>query len=74
MPSPAHLFIVERILPELAKDDPETIWMDLMMMNVTGGRERTLKEYETLLNTAGLRLARTIPLGGSFQALDVVKR
>ena len=68
------LFIIERMLPEQALNDPETIWMDLMMMNVTGGRERSLEEYKTLLDQAGLRLEHAVPLGDSFQALNAVKK
>lgn len=41
--------------PDFAK------WMDLHMMAIPGGRERTSAEYAQLFERAGLRLTRTIP-------------
>ena len=50
----ARLVIVERLMPENAMDDPAAILLDLHMMVVTGGRARTLAEFEALLLQAGL--------------------
>ena len=36
-------------------------FMDLNMLVMTGGRERTEGEYNTLLRSAGLRLTRIVP-------------
>jgi len=36
-------------------------WMDLHMMAIPGGRERTADEYAAVFARAGLRLTRTIP-------------
>ena len=70
----ARLFIIERILPANAQEDPGTIWIDLMMMNVTGGSERTLHEYESLLTGADLSITRIIRTASSFHVLEVKKR
>jgi hypothetical protein len=54
MPARARLFIIERLLPEEARDDPSAAMLDLHMMVITGGRLRTASEFETLLAQAGL--------------------
>jgi SAM-dependent methyltransferase len=41
--------------PDFAK------WMDLHMMAIPGGRERTADEYAAIFRRAGLRLTRAIP-------------
>lgn len=41
--------------------------MDVLMMVLTGGRERTEPEFRSLLHDAGFSLARVIPtLGASI--------
>ena len=45
---------------------------DLQMMVVLGGRERTEREYEDLLASAGLRLDRKVSLGSDFAAFEAV--
>jgi hypothetical protein len=54
MPARAKLAIVERLLPDAAFDDPSAVMIDLHMMVITGGRARTLHEFERLLSQAGL--------------------
>ena len=51
-----HIYIVERLLPVKISDKPYTILLDLHMMAVTGGQERTERAYGALLESAGLRL------------------
>ena len=38
-------------------DDPAAIMLDLHMMTITGGRARSLAEFETLLGQAGLAMS-----------------
>jgi hypothetical protein len=57
----ATLLLVEAILPERAKDRPAAIRMDLHMLALLHGQERTVAEYGRLLGAAGLRLARVVP-------------
>jgi hypothetical protein len=57
MPDGAKLAIIERLLPERAADDPAAIMLDLHMMTITGGRARSLAEFEELLTQAALSLA-----------------
>ena len=46
MPEGAKLAIIERLLPERAVDDPAAIMIDLHMMTITGGRARSLADFE----------------------------
>jgi hypothetical protein len=55
------LLLVEAILPELAKDQPAAIRMDLHMLTLLHGHERTVAEYQRLLEAAGFRLVRVVP-------------
>jgi hypothetical protein len=58
-PSHARLLIVEVVIaetpgPHLGKT------LDVIMLAITGGRERTRSEYQKLLETAGFRLERVV--------------
>ena len=56
----SRLLIVEALLPARAADDPEAVRMDLHMLTLLHGRERTEVEYAALLARAGLMHIRTI--------------
>jgi hypothetical protein len=75
MTETSKLVLVERDLPEHI-DDPSaalpTVMSDLQMMVVLGGRERTPREYAQVLEAAGLRMTRKIPLGSDFAAFEAV--
>jgi orsellinic acid C2-O-methyltransferase len=61
----ARLIIADRVLPERVEADPVAagdLLLDLGMMVMLAGRERTESEFEALLATAGLRLQRVISL------------
>lgn len=61
----ATLLLVEALLPERAADDPPAIRMDLHMLALLHGRERTRAEYAALLDAAGFRLAAVTAAGSS---------
>jgi len=44
--------------------------MDLNMLVMTGGLERTAKEYETLFAKAGFRLSRVVPTESPFSVIE----
>jgi hypothetical protein len=53
----SRLLVMERVLPEIA--DPEhapSLLLDMHMLVVTGGRERTLSEFRDLLAKSGFTL------------------
>jgi hypothetical protein len=53
----SRLLIVERVLPEqVTRRDRESVLLDLQMLAVTGGQERTEPEFRTLLAEAGFSL------------------
>jgi len=58
MASGGRVLVIERMLPELVGEaDAGTLLLDVLMMTVTGGRERTQREFEDLFAVAGLELA-----------------
>jgi hypothetical protein len=61
IPPTGRLLIVEAIMPERARDAPAAIRMDLHMMLLLGGTERTAAEFEVLLARTGFRLVRVAP-------------
>ena len=56
----ARILIIEAPLPVDDSPGPGR-WLDLHMMLLSGGRERTTEEYSILLGKAGLRLDRIVP-------------
>jgi hypothetical protein len=65
LPSDGVLLLVELSLgaeniPSLGK------FIDIAMLSVTGGRERTEAQYATLLSSAGFRLNRIVPVNAQF--------
>ena len=57
MPPHAKLLVVERAMPERASDDPAAVMLDLHMMTISGGKARTIAEFEALLSESGFLLA-----------------
>jgi hypothetical protein len=54
------VIIVDCVVPE--NNDPDfSKFFDLNMMVMTGGKERTEKEFAQLLGAAGFKLLRVIP-------------
>jgi hypothetical protein len=67
IPQNGSLLIVEFVLPPLVSHpDPQLeghLMSDLNMLAVTGGRERSEREWRTLLEAAGFILTRVWPVG-----------
>ncbi len=58
----SSLLLVESVVPETA--EPSLFkWMDLHMLLMSGGRERTAGEYRELYSKAGFELERIVPTG-----------
>jgi O-methyltransferase/methyltransferase family protein len=60
IPQNGRLIIVDAVIPEGNEPDFSK-FMDLNMMVMTGGKERTAKEFDRLLAGAGFRFLRAIP-------------
>ena len=71
MDSPAKLLVIEMVLPLL--DDPAFgSLLDLNMLVMSGGRERTKDEYCSLLEKSGFRLAQVIPTLAPVSILEAM--
>jgi len=64
-----RLLIVEHVLPGGDEPHPGKL-IDLEMMLVTGGRERTALEYQTLLHDAGFGDIKLIPTAASATVVE----
>ncbi len=67
--SGATVLLVETVMPE----GPEPHWaktLDVIMLDVTGGRERTQAEYDRLFDEAGMTPVRTIPTRTPFSIIE----
>jgi hypothetical protein len=58
----SKLLILEQIIPSTWQSNLPVIEMDLMMLVILGGRERSAAEYKTLLTTAGFERVAMRPL------------
>lgn len=65
----ARLVVMEAVLPE--GDEPHFAKMiDLTMMAMMGGRERTAQEYGRLLGDSGFTLDRILPTPSPFSVIE----
>ena len=62
-PSEARLLIAETLLPE-GSDFHPALLMDITMLAILGGRERTRAEFRLLLADSGFRLTNVVPVEG----------
>ncbi|HJV60686.1 MAG TPA: methyltransferase [Albitalea sp.] len=56
----SHLLVLEQVLAESPGPHPSKT-LDIVMLTLTGGRERTQEEYARLFGAAGFRLERVVP-------------
>lgn len=54
----ARVFIIEPMVPESTEPDPTKL-LDIQLMITTGGRSRTLAEYQPILQQSGLEHVRS---------------
>jgi hypothetical protein len=65
------LLIVETVLPE--GDEPHMGKMlDMMMLLIPGGEERTASEYAELLEPNGFRVERVVPTASEVSVVEAV--
>ena len=65
----AKVLIIETIIPE-GDIDPSVQTLDIIMLCVTGGRERTAKQLGALLDSAGFRLSNVIQTSGALRIVE----
>jgi hypothetical protein len=71
MPAHAKLLVVEFVLPS-GNEPFFGKWLDLHMLVVTSGRERTGTEFDALLRASGFALARIIPTSAGPSVVEAV--
>jgi hypothetical protein len=67
----ARLLIIEALVPETAGPHFSKM-LDIIMLAVTGGRERTPSEYQGLLQAAGFQLERIIPTRSQYSLVESI--
>ena len=70
-PSHARVLIIETLVPE-APGPHFGKTLDIIMLAVTGGRERTEAQYTALLADAGLRLRRVVSTRSEYSIVEAV--
>lgn len=67
-PAGAHLLVVEQVLPTEPGPHPAKV-LDVVMLTLTGGRERTREEYASLFEAGGFRLEEVVTTTGPISIL-----
>jgi len=67
----ARVIVVESVIPPGDEPHPGK-WLDIIMLAVPGGRERTRAEYEALFKAAGLKLQRIVPTRSPVSIVEAV--
>ena len=71
MPANARVLIIETVVP-LTSEPHLSKELDIAMMALPGGMERTEAEYSALVAKAGLRLQRVVPTMSPYSILELV--
>jgi hypothetical protein len=72
LPENGKLILVEAVVP--ASNEPHfSKFIDLNMLVMTGGRERTEQEFRALYDAAGFRLTRIVPTESPFSVIEGVR-
>jgi hypothetical protein len=69
MPADGRLLLVESVIPE-GNEPSFGKLLDLAMMVIPGGEERTAAEYEKLYVAAGFRLTRIVPTAAEVSVIE----
>ncbi|MEP0913939.1 acetylserotonin O-methyltransferase [Leptolyngbya sp. ST-U4] len=72
MPDDGKLLLIESILPPGNEPSPAK-FIDVIMLLMAGGRERTEEEYRSLLRSNGFELTRVIPTPSLLSIIEAVK-
>jgi len=70
MHADARLLVIERVVPH-GNEPHESKFMDLNMLIITGGRERTEYEYRALFERSGLRLNQITATRSEVSVVEV---
>lgn len=67
------VLLVEMVLPEGSEFHPGKM-LDIVMLTIPGGEERTAAEYAALLAKAGLEMTRVVPTASAVGVVEAVAR
>ena len=73
MSSNNKLLVVESVIPP-GNEPFGGKFLDLVMLLIPGGKERTEDEYRTLFGTAGFEITRIVPTGAEVSIVEARKR
>jgi hypothetical protein len=72
MPAHGKLLVIESVIPP-GNDPFGGKLLDLVMLLIPGGKERTAEEYRKLFASAGFILSRIVPTPGEISVIEGVK-
>ena len=72
LPDHGRLILVEAVVPETSEMHFSK-FIDLNMLVMTGGRERTANEFRRLYEDSGFKLTRLVPTESPFSVIEGVK-
>lgn len=72
IPDQGKLLIVELVLPSEGNDPFIGKWLDLHMLVLLGGRERTALEYGKLFQAAGFTLGNVVPTNAGPSVVEAI--
>jgi hypothetical protein len=64
----SKLLVIESVIPP-GNEPFDGKFLDLVMLLITGGKERTENEYRTLFERSGFELTRIVPTGTEFSSI-----
>jgi hypothetical protein len=70
-PPQARVLVIETVIADVQGPDWSKI-MDMIMLWIVGGRQRSRGEHERLLSSAGFRLQRVVPTASDVTLLEAV--
>jgi O-methyltransferase domain/Dimerisation domain len=72
LPENGKLILIEAVVPE-GNEPHFSKFIDLNMLVMTGGRERTEEEFRRLYEASGFRLTRIVPTESPFSVIEGVR-
>jgi len=72
LPENGKLILIEAVVPETSEPHFSK-FIDLNMLVITGGRERTQGEFRDLYEASGFKLTRIVPSESPFSVIEGVK-
>jgi hypothetical protein len=73
LPADGRLLVVESVIPP-GNEPFGGKFLDLVMLLIPGGKERTEDEYRTLFARGGFELSKIVPTGSEVSVIEAVKR